>query len=102
MQDPRCDVEVGIHPGPFWIGQEGKLKVCNRHKAQYEERADEFGPFDWQPQHRANDVDLAPINTFEPEVNTTCSVSKPSGWGMRTRCGFKAGHTGDHSWVVDL
>lgn len=46
---PDCDVKVGTHPGPFWIGRDGKLRVCDRHRSQYEERADEFGPYDWQP-----------------------------------------------------
>lgn len=31
--DPKCHVEVGTHFGPYW--QSGKLKVCNRHKHQY-------------------------------------------------------------------
>lgn len=46
----KCDVKVGIHPGPFWVDKNGELKVCNRHRGHFEERADEFGPFDWKPQ----------------------------------------------------
>lgn len=48
MIDPRCDVEVGIHPGPFWRNKRDNLTVCSIHKSQYERRADEFGPFDWE------------------------------------------------------
>lgn len=36
------------------------------------------------------------------EVNTTCSVSKRSGWGMLSRCVFTAEHDGAHSWVADI
>lgn len=45
MIDPKCDVEVGVHPEPFWYDPTKDLQVCSRHKAHYEERADEFGPF---------------------------------------------------------
>jgi hypothetical protein len=50
MKDPRCKVPVGIHPGPFWINRIDGLAVCDRHRRQFEERTDEFGPFDWAPQ----------------------------------------------------
>lgn len=43
-----CDVEVGTHPPPYWKDNNSGLVVCTRHKAQYEERADEFGPYDWE------------------------------------------------------
>ena len=43
-----CVVEVGVHPGPCWTDKNSGLVVCTRHRAQYEERADEFGPFDWE------------------------------------------------------
>lgn len=45
----ECVVEVGMHPGPCWTDKNTGLVVCSRHKAQYEERAEEFGPFDWEP-----------------------------------------------------
>lgn len=48
MKDPNCDVEVGIHPGPFWYDPDKDLQVCSRHKDHYEERDDEFGPFNWE------------------------------------------------------
>lgn len=44
-----CVVEVGRHPGPNWLDRNSGIVVCSRHRAQYEERADEFGPFDWVP-----------------------------------------------------
>ena len=47
---PKCDVQVGTHPGPFWLNKVNGLKVCSRHKSQNEERADEFGPFEWEQQ----------------------------------------------------
>lgn len=50
MINPNCDVEVGVHPGPFWVGRGGSLKACDRHRKQFEEREDEFGPFDWELQ----------------------------------------------------
>lgn len=43
----KCVVEVGRHPGPFWKERNSGITVCSRHRSQYEERADEFGPFDW-------------------------------------------------------
>ena len=50
MIDPRCAVQVGVHPGPFWRdrNRSADWQVCSRHRAHYEERADEFGPFDWE------------------------------------------------------
>lgn len=46
-----CVVEVGTHPAPFYVDKNNpSLKVCSRHKAQYEERKEEFGPFDWELQ----------------------------------------------------
>ena len=48
VKDERCVVEVGTHPGPFWKDRNSGMVVCTRHRAQYEERAAEFGPFDWQ------------------------------------------------------
>lgn len=53
MVDPKCVVQVGIHPGPYWRDTNSGLVVCSRHRTQYEERADEFGPFDWERQPRA-------------------------------------------------
>ncbi len=50
---PDCDVEVGSHDAPFWESTDwdgSKLKVCTRHRHQFEERADEFGPFNWKRQ----------------------------------------------------
>lgn len=43
-----CVVEVGRHPGPFWKDRNSGIVVCSRHRSQYEERANEFGPFDWE------------------------------------------------------
>jgi hypothetical protein len=50
VKDDTCVVEVGTHPGPFWRDRNSATPfvVCSRHRAQYEERADEFGPFDWE------------------------------------------------------
>lgn len=48
MIDQNCDVEVGIHPGPFWYDPYRDLQVCSRHKSHYEERHDEFGPYRWE------------------------------------------------------
>lgn len=47
--DPRCDVQVGVHPGPFWVSKDG-LRVCDRHRQHFNERVDEFGPYNWKPQ----------------------------------------------------
>lgn len=46
MRDDRCVVEVGIHPGPYWLGN-GK-PFCDRHRRQMEER-DDLGPLTWEP-----------------------------------------------------
>lgn len=47
MKDPRCVVEVGIHPGPFWRDRNTGMEVCTRHKNQFDER-DDLGPYDWE------------------------------------------------------
>lgn len=53
MSDDVCVVEVGFHPGPFWVNANApSMVVCSRHRLQYEEREDEFGPFDWRPLNR--------------------------------------------------
>lgn len=52
--DPRCDIGVGVHPGHFWIDRTKNLRVCQRHRLQFEERADEFGPFAWERQLRSD------------------------------------------------
>lgn len=44
---PDCDVQVGVHPAPFWVNRNNGVRVCDRHRGHFEERADEFGPFDW-------------------------------------------------------
>lgn len=31
MRDPRCIVEVGIHPGPFWRRRTDGVTFCDRH-----------------------------------------------------------------------
>lgn len=46
MEHPQCDVEVGTHPGPFWVDADKGLAVCNRHKEQYDQS--NLGPFKWQ------------------------------------------------------
>lgn len=50
MKHPNCDVKVGTHPPPFWKDGNSKLQVCDRHRKQFEEREDEFGPFNWEEQ----------------------------------------------------
>lgn len=50
MQHPQCDVEIGVHPGPFFIDTKTLLQVCSEHKKWYEERSEEFGPFAWEQQ----------------------------------------------------
>jgi hypothetical protein len=49
--DQRCVVRVGSHPGPFWrdLTRPDGWQVCSRHRSQFEERDDEFGPFEWVP-----------------------------------------------------
>lgn len=47
-EKPICDVEVGTHPPPYHKDKNSGVIVCSRHKSQYEEREDEFGPFDWE------------------------------------------------------
>lgn len=49
MPEMLCDVEVGLHSDLLWLDKNSALVVCTRHRKQYEERADEFGPFDWEP-----------------------------------------------------
>lgn len=53
MKDDVCVVEVGVHPRPYWVDVNGHVDgpVCSRHRSQFEERADEFGPFDWRRGH---------------------------------------------------
>lgn len=48
MLDARCDIEVGIHPGPYFKEKDTSIKACSRHRSQLEEREEEFGPFDWE------------------------------------------------------
>lgn len=48
MTDDRCVVEVGTHPGPYWKCKKTGLRVCDRHKTQYEEREGDLGYFDWE------------------------------------------------------
>lgn len=47
-----CVVDVG-HPADtpaVWRDRRNPaLAVCDRHRRQYEERVDEFGPFTWSP-----------------------------------------------------
>lgn len=43
----NCIVKVGMHTGYIWKDKNSSLVVCGRHKDQYEERAEDFGPFDW-------------------------------------------------------
>ncbi len=45
---PKCNVETRVHHGPYWLS--GTLLVCSRHKLQYEESAEDFGPFNWKLQ----------------------------------------------------
>jgi len=46
MIDEICHVRVGTHAGAYYKAERG-LIVCSRHRAQYEEQEDEFGPFNW-------------------------------------------------------
>lgn len=48
MKDPLCDVEVGTHDEPYYADKNSSLIVCARHKGQYDERKEEFGPYDWE------------------------------------------------------
>jgi len=52
MKDPRCDIEVGVHPSPFWVDKKSGLKVCSRHKEQYQEREGRSGGFLWAKRHQ--------------------------------------------------
>lgn len=50
---PKCAIALASHVGTpaTWVQARGttrELFVCDRHKAQYEERSDEFGPFRWE------------------------------------------------------
>lgn len=33
--DPKCNVEVGTHVAPYWKDENSGLRVCDRHKKQY-------------------------------------------------------------------
>lgn len=46
--DEVCQVEVGSHSDIYWIDEISDLIVCTRHMNQYNERADELGPFKWE------------------------------------------------------
>ncbi len=48
VTDDVCVVQVGVHPRPCWRDKNSGLVVCSRHRSHYEERANEFGPFDWE------------------------------------------------------
>jgi len=46
-----CIIELPMHVGTAatWMDKNNpKIKVCDRHHQQYNEREDEFGPFDWE------------------------------------------------------
>lgn len=47
-----CLISVG-HAGPTpakWRDRRSpSLTVCDRHRDQYDERADDLGPFTWEP-----------------------------------------------------
>lgn len=48
MEHQLCHVKIGLHIGPFWFDKNSGLVVCTRHRREYEESVDEYGPFDWE------------------------------------------------------
>ena len=64
---PRCDVKVGVHPGPYWVERIKGTKVCDRHRSHFEERSYEFGPFVWV---RAKGADRGDHDAAPAEVNS--------------------------------
>jgi hypothetical protein len=49
---PTCAIKLPSHvgtPATWADANHPQWYVCDRHRRQYEERADEFGPFAWEP-----------------------------------------------------
>jgi hypothetical protein len=47
-----CAIQLPMHvgtPATWRDANRPSFTVCDRHRAQYEERADEFGPYAWEP-----------------------------------------------------
>lgn len=61
-----CAVQVGTHTEPYWKDNNSDLIVCSRHRDQYNERADELGPFDWASAESAHEG--LDINDGYPEA----------------------------------
>lgn len=50
---PACVVEVGHPAGTLAVWTDGELRVCDRHRRQYDTSG--LGPFHWQPIQEALD-----------------------------------------------
>jgi hypothetical protein len=46
---PVCVIRLPSHVGTpaTWRDRNSLMTVCDRHRSQYDERADDLGPFDW-------------------------------------------------------
>jgi hypothetical protein len=47
---PTCAIQLPSHIGTpaTWRDRNNLMTVCDRHRSQYDERADDLGPFDWE------------------------------------------------------